>query len=151
MFEANSPGSHSIPGIADNLNVPGFTPDQVLELPNDAQVRTLGQASAGAVGSARGLASMYAAATSEMSGRAPLLEPDTLATFTTLQTTGRDLVRGDRAPYLVGFEAKGCCSAPGRTRLRSFGRGGRRRVRRSAQRSALRVLRAPCRLRHHRA
>ncbi|MFD0364496.1 serine hydrolase domain-containing protein [Nocardia sp. GCM10030253] len=106
-FEANSPGSHSIPGISYNLNAPGFTPDDVLGLPNDAKVRALGQASAGGVGSACGLASMYAVAISEIGGRAPLLTPESLAAFTTVQTVGHDLVRGDRAPYLVGFEAKG--------------------------------------------
>jgi hypothetical protein len=53
------------------------------------------------------LAAMYAAAISEVDGRGPLLNPDTLTAFTTIQTTGYDLVRGDRAPYLVVFEVKG--------------------------------------------
>ncbi|MFE9575891.1 serine hydrolase domain-containing protein [Nocardia sp. NPDC006044] len=106
-FEANSPGPQSIPGISYNLNAAGFTPDDVLSLPNYAALRANGPASMGGVGSARGLATMYAAAISEINGRAALLKPDTLAVFTTVQTAGRDLVRGDNAPYLVGFEAKG--------------------------------------------
>lgn len=106
-FEANSPGPQSIPGISYNLNAPGFTPGDVLSLPNDADLRANGPASMGGVGSARGSATMYAAAISEINGRAALLKPDTLAAFTTVQTAGHDLVRGDNAPYLVGFEAKG--------------------------------------------
>lgn len=106
-FEANSPDPHSIAGISYNLNaaVP-FTPADVLALPNDPQVRALGQASGGGVGSARGLARMYAAAISVLDGRAPLLEPDTLDAIGTIQSVGPDLVRGDRAPYALGFEAK---------------------------------------------
>ncbi|MEV6554762.1 serine hydrolase domain-containing protein [Nocardia sp. NPDC051756] len=107
VFEANSPGPHSIPGISYNLNATGFTPGDVLSLPNYADLRANGPASMGGVGSARGLAAMYAAAISEINGRAALLKPDTLAVFTTIQTAGHDLVRGDNAPYLVGFEAKG--------------------------------------------
>ncbi|PXX64042.1 CubicO group peptidase (beta-lactamase class C family) [Nocardia tenerifensis] len=106
-FEANSPGPQSLPGISYNLNAPGFTADDVLALPNDSRLRANGPASMGGVGSARGLAGMYAAAISEIDGRAPLLKPDTLAVFTTVQTAGHDLVRGANAPYLVGFEAKG--------------------------------------------
>lgn len=47
---------------------------------------------------------MYAAA---ISGHAPLLRPDTLAAVTAIHSTDPDLVRGDRAPYALGFEAKG--------------------------------------------
>ncbi|MFX0576782.1 serine hydrolase domain-containing protein [Nocardia nepalensis] len=106
-FEANSPGSHSIPGIAYNLNAADFTPADVLTLPNDPEVRALGQGSAGGVGSARGLAAMYAAAISGVDGRGPLLKSDTLAVVTAIHSTGPDLVRGERAPYALGFEAKG--------------------------------------------
>ncbi|MEU7138346.1 serine hydrolase domain-containing protein [Nocardia sp. NPDC046473] len=106
-FEANSPSPHSIPGISYNLNAAGFTPDDVLALSNNAELRANGPASMGGVGSARGLATMYAATISDINGRAALLKPDTLAVFTTIQTAGYDLVRGDNAPYLVGFEAKG--------------------------------------------
>ncbi|WP_433575856.1 serine hydrolase domain-containing protein [Nocardia brasiliensis] len=106
-FESNAPGPHSIPGIAYNLNATGFTPHDVLALPNDPHLRANGPASMGGVGSARALAAMYAAVISEVDGRAPLLKPDILAEFTTIQTTGQDLVRGDHTPYSVGFEAKG--------------------------------------------
>ncbi|MFD6156760.1 serine hydrolase domain-containing protein [Nocardia sp. NPDC060256] len=106
-FEANSPSPQSIPGISYNLNATGFSPNDVLTLPNDSELRANGPASMGGVGSARGLATMYAAAISGINGRSALLKPDTLAVFTTVQTAGHDLVRGDNSPYLIGFEAKG--------------------------------------------
>lgn len=105
-FEANSPNPYGIPGIAYNLNARGFTPADVMTLPNDTRFRRLGQASAGGVGSARGLAAMYAAAISGLGGLPPLLSPDTIARITEIHSSGTDLVRGDNAPYALGFEAK---------------------------------------------
>ncbi|MGP4098381.1 hypothetical protein [Nonomuraea sp. KM90] len=66
-----------------------------------------GQASAGGVGSARGLAALYAAAVWGIAGRPPLLKPDTVAEFAQLHSTGGDPVRGDRGDYALGFQAKG--------------------------------------------
>ncbi|NKX86748.1 serine hydrolase domain-containing protein [Nocardia coubleae] len=105
-FAANSPAPHSIAGIAYNLNAHGFTAADVMALPNDSTVRRLGQASAGGVGSAAGIAAMYAAATTGIDGREPLLSLETIATVSTIHSAGRDLVRGDSAPYALGFEAK---------------------------------------------
>jgi CubicO group peptidase (beta-lactamase class C family) len=104
-FWADGPGPHSIVGIGYGLN---STPplDQVAFL-NTRRVRALGQASAGGVGNARGLAGMYAAAVVGLDGRAPLLEPATLGEFATLHSTGRDLVTGDAGQYALGFQAKG--------------------------------------------
>lgn len=98
------PSPHSIAGIAYNLNAP--RPFDPVELPNSRKVRALGQASAGGTGNARGLAALYAAAIGGVDGRAPLLEPGTLAEFSMLHSTGTDLVRGP-AHYALGFEAKG--------------------------------------------
>ncbi|WP_280386486.1 serine hydrolase domain-containing protein [Nocardia wallacei] len=106
-FAANSPGPHSVAGIAYNLNARGFTPADVMALPNDPAVRRLGQGSGGGVGSASGLAAMYAAAISGLGDRPPLLTLDTIAMITEIHSGGRDLVRGDAAPYSLGFEAKG--------------------------------------------
>ncbi|WP_454194066.1 serine hydrolase domain-containing protein [Nocardia sp. Marseille-Q1738] len=106
-FAANSPNPHSIPGIAYNLNARGFSPADVMTLPNDARLRRLGPGSGGGVGSARGLAAMYAAAISGLDGHPPLLRLDTIAEIATIHSGGVDLVRGERAPYAVGFEAKG--------------------------------------------
>ncbi|MFF1615440.1 serine hydrolase domain-containing protein [Amycolatopsis sp. NPDC058278] len=104
-FWANVPGPHSLTGIGYGLN---STPplDQVAFL-NTRRVRALGQASAGGVGNARGLAGMYAALAFGLDGRAPLLEPGTLGEFAMLHSTGRDLVTGEAGQYALGFQAKG--------------------------------------------
>ncbi|WP_280402003.1 serine hydrolase domain-containing protein [Nocardia carnea] len=106
-FAVNSPNPYSVAGISYNLNARGFTAADVMTLPNDPTLRRLGQGSAGGVGSARGLAAMYAAATTGIDGREPLLSLATVATVSAIHSTGTDLVRGDRAPYALGFEAKG--------------------------------------------
>ncbi|MBF6097469.1 beta-lactamase family protein [Nocardia cyriacigeorgica] len=105
-FAANSPNPQGLAGISYNLNARGFTAADVMALPNDPQLRRLGQASAGGVGSARGLARMYAAAVSGVDGRPPLLSLDTIETVSEIHSSGADLVRG-QAPYTLGFEAKG--------------------------------------------
>lgn len=105
-FAANSPNPHGLAGISYNLNARGFTAADVMALPNDPQLRRLGQASAGGVGSARGLARMYAAAVCGVDGRPPLLTLDTIETISEIHSSGADLVRG-QAPYTLGFEAKG--------------------------------------------
>lgn len=104
-FWANVPGPHSITGIGYGLS---STPplDQVAFI-NTRRVRALGQASAGGVGSARGLAAMYAAAVCGVDGHAPLLKPDTLGEFAMLHSTGGDLVVGPQGQYALGFQAKG--------------------------------------------
>ena len=104
-LRASWPSPHGFMGIAYNLNA--VPPTDPVAFPNSRAVRAGGQASAGGVGSARGLAALYAAATSEVGGRAPLLVPETLAEFSMLHTAGTDLVRGDGTAYALGFEAKG--------------------------------------------
>lgn len=105
-FAANSPAPHGIAGISYNLNARGFTAADVMALPNDTMLRRLGQGSAGGVGSANGVAAMYAAATTGVDGREPLLSLDTIATISAIHSSGPDLVRGAQAPYTLGFEAK---------------------------------------------
>ncbi|MEV0251691.1 serine hydrolase domain-containing protein [Nocardia sp. NPDC050712] len=106
-FAANSPAPQSIAGIAYNLNARGFTAADVMTLPNDTTLRRRGPGSVGGVGSANGLAAMYAAASTGIGGREPLLSLETIATVSTIHSGGFDLVRGERAPYALGFEAKG--------------------------------------------
>jgi len=104
-FWANVPGPQSITGIGFALNsAPPL--DQVAFL-NTRRVRALGQASAGGLGSARGLAGLYAAAAFGLAGRPPLLKPDTLAEFAQPHSTGGDLVAGPQARYALGFQATG--------------------------------------------
>ncbi|MGA6205622.1 serine hydrolase domain-containing protein [Nocardia testacea] len=105
-FAANSPAPHGIAGISYNLNARGFTAADVMALPNDTMLRRLGQGSAGGVGSANGVAAMYAAAITGVDGREPLLSLDTIATISAIHSSGPDLVRGAQAPYTLGFEAK---------------------------------------------
>jgi CubicO group peptidase (beta-lactamase class C family) len=119
-FWASVPGPHSITGIGYGLN---STPplDQVAFI-NTRRVRALGQASAGGVGNARGLAGMYAAAVSGLDGHAPLLKPDTLGEFAILHSIAGDLVTGPQGQYALGFQAKGL-RYPFLSAL-SFGHGG---------------------------
>lgn len=149
-FAANSPNPQGIAGISYNLNAKGFTAADVMALPNDPQLRRLGQASAGGVGSARGLARMYAAAVSGVDGRSPLA----------VARHHRDRLRnpfqrcgsGPRAsalhPRLRGERA--AVALPRRARVRACGLGRFGRIRRSAQRSHLRIHPSPCRIRFQR-
>ncbi|QFY09724.1 serine hydrolase [Nonomuraea phyllanthi] len=104
-FWSNLPGLHSILGIGYGLN--STPPLDQAAFANTPAVRANGQASAGGVGSARGLAGLYAAAVWGVDGRPPLLNPDTVGEFSMLHSTGADLVRGEQGNYAVGFQAKG--------------------------------------------
>ncbi|MEU4573499.1 serine hydrolase domain-containing protein [Nonomuraea sp. NPDC023979] len=104
-FWSNVPGPHSILGIGYGLN--STPPLDQAAFVNTRAVRANGQASAGGVGSARGLAGLYAAAMWGLNGRPPLLKPDTIGAFAQLHSVGADLVRGDQGNYAVGFQAKG--------------------------------------------
>ncbi|WP_442811114.1 serine hydrolase domain-containing protein [Streptomyces sp. NBC_01217] len=79
-------------------------PTDLIAWINKPSVRALGPASVGGVGSARGLAGMYAAAISEMDGRAPLLKAETLAEFARPHAVGTDLVTGEEDHFGLGFE-----------------------------------------------
>jgi CubicO group peptidase (beta-lactamase class C family) len=70
-------------------------------MPNIRAVRASGQAAAAGVGSARGLARLYAMCTSEVDGFPPLLTDATVAQVTQIQTIGEDLVL--RAPTRYGI------------------------------------------------
>ncbi|MFB7760432.1 serine hydrolase domain-containing protein [Streptomyces xiamenensis] len=93
-------------GIAGNEHRPDAGP--LWEWPNSRSFRAGGQASAGGVGSARGLARLYAAAvhgTADEDGtrRPPLLRPDTYGGWALPQVAGQDLVLDIHRPYGVGF------------------------------------------------
>ncbi|MFI8960638.1 serine hydrolase domain-containing protein [Streptomyces sp. NPDC053493] len=59
--------------------------------------------SAGGVGSARGLARMYAAVAGELDGLPPLLKPETLDEVSRVHSSGRDLVTGEKNAFALGF------------------------------------------------
>jgi len=100
------PGPHpaSLTGIA--LNLHADPPTDLTGFANSRTVRALGQASAGGVGTARGVARLYAAALSGLDGREPLLSPSTTAAFGTAGGPAPDLLSGGSgAQFGLGFEA----------------------------------------------
>jgi hypothetical protein len=100
---ARQPDPASLMAVAFNLNASPVTP--ITDFANVRMVRSLGQASAGGVGSARGVAKMYAAMVSEVDGRRPLLTSATLAEFTAPHSADEpDLVTGQPGHFLLGFE-----------------------------------------------
>ncbi|MEU0298968.1 serine hydrolase domain-containing protein [Streptomyces sp. NPDC006175] len=87
----------------------GFAEDPPLDLvafANTRAVRALGPASVGGVGSARGLAGMYAAAVSGLDGLPPLLTPETVAEAGRVRWKGTDVVTAQTDPFALGFEAQ---------------------------------------------
>ncbi|MER7078028.1 CubicO group peptidase, beta-lactamase class C family [Saccharopolyspora kobensis] len=100
-LEAGATAPDSVTGIAYNQHHPDAL--AVAELPNQRVVRAKGPASVGGVASARGLAGMYAAAISEVDGRAPLLKPETAAAFAQLHSIGYDVVARMHKAFGLGF------------------------------------------------
>ncbi|GAB2842151.1 serine hydrolase domain-containing protein [Streptomyces deserti] len=103
LLDSLPTGPHTLSSIAFNRN--GTEPTDLESLPNLPLVRAKGPASVGGVASARGLAGMYAAAISEVDGKAPLLKPDTVAEFGQLHSAGYDLVARTHKSYGLGFQA----------------------------------------------
>ncbi|MGQ4516326.1 serine hydrolase [Streptomyces sp. DW26H14] len=98
---ASATAPDSVSGMAFNRHAPGNR--EVWELPNLPYVRAKGTASFGGVGTARGLAKLYAALTGSVDGREPLLDADTAAAFAQVQSDGFDLVLRSRKAWAVGF------------------------------------------------
>jgi hypothetical protein len=104
IADRHAPAPDSLMGVAFNLNA--TPPTDLVAYANTRAVRARGPASGGSVGSARGLATLYAAAISEVGGRPPLLNPGTLSEFTKPHAIGTDLVTGEPDHFLLGFEAQ---------------------------------------------
>jgi CubicO group peptidase (beta-lactamase class C family) len=103
---AQQPDPAGLLAVAFNLNARPATP--IADFANSRAVRALGQASAGGVGSARGVAKMYAAIVGEVDGRPPLLSPATIRAFNTPHSGEEtDLVTGRPRHFLLGFENSG--------------------------------------------
>jgi CubicO group peptidase (beta-lactamase class C family) len=97
------PDPASLTAVALNLNASQATP--IAEFANVREVRSRGQASAGGVGNARGVAKMYAAIVGEVDGHRALLTPETIAEFTAPHSGDEtDLVTGRPDHFLLGFE-----------------------------------------------
>jgi CubicO group peptidase (beta-lactamase class C family) len=103
MLAENPIDPRSLTAVAFNWNAQ--PPTDLVAYANSRLVRAQGPGSAGGVASARGLAGMYAAATSEVNGQAPLLTGDTIARFGRLRTQGADLVTWSQDHFGIGFEA----------------------------------------------
>ncbi|MFJ3333249.1 serine hydrolase domain-containing protein [Streptomyces sp. NPDC086766] len=103
LLEEPPGGPHSLSSIAFNRQGP--EPTDLGTLPNERVIRSRGPASIGGVASARGLAGLYAAAISEVDGKAPLLKPDTVAEFGQIHSAGYDLVARCHRSYGLGFQA----------------------------------------------
>ncbi|MFJ6721286.1 MULTISPECIES: serine hydrolase domain-containing protein [unclassified Streptomyces] len=96
-------------------------PMDLVAFANHPLVKAQGPASAGGVGTAAGIAGMYAAAIGEVDGRPALLKPETVAEFAKLHTPGQDRVVLEPDHFGLGFErqpavgpeAFGHCGAAG--------------------------------------
>jgi CubicO group peptidase (beta-lactamase class C family) len=75
----------------------------VMELPNHRAIRASGMSSAGGVGSAEGLARLYAAATTGPSGGDAFLAPETVRTMSEEQVWGLDRTSGLDNAFAVVF------------------------------------------------
>jgi CubicO group peptidase (beta-lactamase class C family) len=105
LLDATPKGPHTLASIAFNEHVLGT--GTLVDHPNSRTVRAKGPASAGGVASARGLAGMYAAAISQVDGRAPLLKPDAVAEVGQIHSVGYDLIARAHKSYGLGFQATG--------------------------------------------
>jgi CubicO group peptidase (beta-lactamase class C family) len=88
----------SLEGI--NSNAPIST---VMELPNIRSVRSAGMSAAGGVGSAEGLARLYAAATTGVNGAEGFLSPETVVLVSQEQVWGLDRSSGLDNAFAVVF------------------------------------------------
>ncbi|MER5433443.1 serine hydrolase domain-containing protein [Streptomyces sp. NPDC002588] len=103
LLDSVPSGPHTLAAIAFNRHA--AEPTDLELLPNDPLIRAKGPASVGGVASARGLAGLYAAAISEMEGKAPLLKEDTAAEFGQFHSVGYDLVARAHKAFGIGFQA----------------------------------------------
>lgn len=88
----------SLDGLNSNAAV-----SSIMELPNQRSVRSAGMSAAGGVGSAEGLARLYAAATTGVDGAAPLLTPQTVTVMSQEQVWGLDRASGLDNAFAVVF------------------------------------------------
>ena len=91
----------------DPLSLDGLTSNapvsSIMELPNHRVVRAGGMSSAGGIGSADGLARLYAAATTGVDGRPGFLTPRTIGLMAEEQVWGLDRSSGQDNAFAVVF------------------------------------------------
>ncbi|MET9381490.1 serine hydrolase domain-containing protein [Streptomyces sp. NPDC002928] len=110
QLDALPGGPHTLASVAFNRHT--TEPTDLALLPNEPVIRAKGPASIGGVASARGLAGLYAAAISEIDGKAPLLKEDTAAEFGQFHSVGYDLVARSHKSFGLGFQATADTSHP---------------------------------------
>jgi CubicO group peptidase (beta-lactamase class C family) len=93
----------SLSGMAAH-NAAGWREGEGAILANVARVRATGQAAASGVGSARGLARLYAMMIGAVDGEDPLVSATTIAHFAQIQTVGEDLVLGMPTRYGIVYQ-----------------------------------------------
>ncbi|KIF07163.1 beta-lactamase [Streptomyces sp. RSD-27] len=104
-----------------SFNMHHEPPMDAVAYANHPKVKALGPASAGGIGTARGVAALYAAAISGLEGLPALLKPETAAEVARLHTPGQDAVVAEADHFGLGFEkqhavgpeAFGHCGAAG--------------------------------------
>ncbi|MET9435970.1 serine hydrolase domain-containing protein [Streptomyces sp. NPDC006551] len=101
LLEAAPIAPDSTMAIAFNFHTD--PPLDIVAYANSRAVRAQAPVSAGGIGSARGLARMYAAIAGELDGRPPLLAPGTLAEVARIHSSGKDLVTGEENAFGLGF------------------------------------------------
>ena len=88
----------SLNGLNSNAAV-----SSIMELPNQRTVRAAGMSAAGGVGTAEGLARLYAAALTGVDGSAPLLTAETVSVMSQEQVWGLDRMSGLDNAFAVVF------------------------------------------------
>ncbi|RAX43906.1 EstA family serine hydrolase [Arthrobacter sp. AQ5-06] len=88
----------SLEGLNSNAAV-----SSIMELPNQRAVRAAGMSAAGGVGTAEGLARLYAAAITGVDGRSPLLTHETASAMSQEQVWGLDRMSGLDNAFAVVF------------------------------------------------
>jgi CubicO group peptidase (beta-lactamase class C family) len=88
----------SLDGLNGNAPV-----SSIMELPNHQTVRAAGMSAAGGVGTAEGLARLYAAATTGVDGKMPFLTPETVGVMSQEQVWGLDRSSGLDNAFAVVF------------------------------------------------
>lgn len=101
LFEESTPAfldPRSIAGVSGNVQA-----GNLLRLPNIRSVRAAGSTSGAGVGSADGLARVYAGAISSVDGTGPFLSPETIELMSQEQVWGLDRVFCEVSSFAVTF------------------------------------------------
>jgi CubicO group peptidase (beta-lactamase class C family) len=102
--QAQAGGPPPLPDSLTGMTFSAAAPGRIELLPNIRAVRASGQAAGAGVGSARGLARLYAMCISEVDGFPRLLTDPTIAQVTQIQTVGEDLVLHTTTRFGIVFQ-----------------------------------------------